>query len=72
MSIEMVIISVMGVTNISRQFFSTLVGIGFRSHDFDEELKISFLMSSSVARSKEFIFDIISVFYTDGILCTLS
>ena len=72
MSIEMVIISVMGVTNISRKFFSTLVGMGSRSHDFDDELKINFLISSSVARSKEFILDLISGFCTDAILCTLS
>ena len=62
MSIEMLIISVMGVTNISRQFFSTLVRMGSRSHDFDDELKISFLISSSVARSKDFILDLISAF----------
>ena len=62
-SIEMLIISVMGVTNISRQYFSTLVGIGFRSHDFNDELKKGFLISSSVARSKEFISDLISVFF---------
>ena len=55
-SIEMLIILVMGVINISRQFFSTLVGMGSRSHDFDDELKISFLSSYSVARSKTFIF----------------
>ena len=58
----MVIISVMGVNNISRQFFSTFVGMGSRSHDFDDELKISFLISSSVARSEEFILDLISFF----------
>ena len=52
MSIEMLIISVMAVTNISRQYFSTCEGMGSRSHDFDDELKISFLISSSVARSK--------------------
>ena len=69
----MSIISVMGVTNyISRQFFSTFVGMGSRSHDFDDELKLSFLISSSVARSKEFILYQISVFCTHGILCTLS
>ena len=68
----MVIISVMGVINISRQYFSTLVGMGFRSHDFEDELKISFLISSSGARSQTFILDLISVFCTDGILCTLS
>ena len=71
-SIEMLIISVMGVTSISRQYFSTFVEMGFRSHDFDDELKISFLISSSVARSKEFILNLISGFCTDGILYTLS
>ena len=70
-SIEMLIISVMGVTNISRQNFSTFVGMGSRSHDFDDELKISILLSS-VARSREFILELISGFCTDGILCTLS
>ena len=58
----MLIISVMGAINISRHFFSTLVGMGSRSHDFDDELKISFLISFSVARSKTFILDLISVF----------
>ena len=43
MSIEMLIISVMGVTNISRQYFSMLVEMGSRSHDFDDERKIGFL-----------------------------
>ena len=51
-SIEMLIMSVMGVINMSRQFFNTLVGMGSRSHDFDDELKISFLISSSDARAK--------------------
>ena len=46
--------------------------MGSRSHDVDDELKISFLISYSVARSKEFILDLISVFCTDVILCTLS
>ena len=59
---EMLIISVMGVTNISRQYFSTFVGMGSRSHDSDDELKISFLTSYSVARSKEFILELISGF----------
>ena len=36
--------------------------MGSRSHDFDDELKISFLISSSDARSKTFILDLISVF----------
>ena len=47
---------------MSRQFFITLVGMGWRSHDFDDELKISFLISSSVARFKTFILNVISVF----------
>ena len=68
----MLSILVMGVVNISRQFFTTLVGMGSRSHDFDDELKISFLISSSFARSKTFILDLISGFSTDGIMCTLS
>ena len=68
----MLIISVMGVTNISRQYFSLFVEIGSRSHDFDDELKMSFIISSSVARSKKFILYLISVFCTDRILCTLS
>ena len=34
-----------------------------RSHHFDDELKISFLFSSSVARSKTFILDLIFVFF---------
>ena len=71
-SIEMLIISVMGVTNISRQYFSTFLGMGSRSDDFDDELKISFLISSSVACTKELILDLIFVFCTDEILCTLS
>ena len=41
-SIEMLIMSVMGVINMSRQFFNTLVGMGSRSHDVDDEFKISF------------------------------
>ena len=68
----MLIMSVMGVINITRQFFNTLVGMGSRSHDFDDELKISFLMSSSGALSKSFIFHLISDFCTGGIFCTLS
>ena len=36
--------------------------MGSRSHDFDDELKISFLISSSVARSKTFCLDLIYVF----------
>ena len=47
---------------MSRQFFNTLVGMGSGSHDFDDELKISFLILSSDARSKTFILDLISGF----------
>ena len=43
---------------MSRQFFNTLVGKGSRSHDFDDEPKISFLISSSDARSKTIILDL--------------
>ena len=50
----------MRAINISRQFFSTLVGVESRSHDFDDELKISFLILSSVAHSEMFILDLIS------------
>ena len=71
-SIEMLIMSVMGVINMSRQFFNTLVGMGSRSHDFDDELKISFLISSTDTRSKTFILDLISVFCTCRIFCALS
>ena len=71
-SIEMLIMSVMIVINMSRQFFKTLVGMGSRSHDFDDELKISFLISYSDARSKTLILDRISGFCTCGIFCTLS
>ena len=45
---------------MSRQFFNTLVGMGSRSHDFDDELKISFLISSADARSKTSFFYLIS------------
>ena len=58
----MLIISVMGVINISIQFFSTHVKMGFGSHDFEDELKISFLITPSVADSKKVILDLISVF----------
>ena len=71
-SIEMVIMSVMGVINMSRQFFNMLVGMRSRSHDFDDELEKSFLISSSDALSITFILDQISGFWTCGILCTLS
>ena len=42
------------------------------THDFDDELKISSLILSFVARSKAFFWDLISGFCTNGILCTLS
>ena len=71
-SIVMLIMSVMGVINMSRQFFNTLLGIGSRSHDFDDELNISFLISSSDARSKTFILTLISVFCTCCIFCSSS
>ena len=45
---------------MSRQFFNTLVGMGSRSHDFDDELKISVLISSSDACLKTFILDLFS------------
>ena len=57
---------------ISRQFFSMMVAMGARSLNFDDELKISSFISSSVARSKTFILVLISVFCTLGIFCTLS
>ena len=69
-SIEMLIMSMMGVINMSRQFFKALVGMGSRSHDFDDELWISFLISSS-ALSKKFILNLIYVVCTGGIFCTL-
>ena len=46
--------------------------MGSRSHDFDDELKTSFLISSSDARSKTVNLDLISGFCTCGIFCTLS
>ena len=58
----MLILSVMGVINMTRQFFNTLVRMGSRSHDFEDEHKISILISSSDARSKTFILDLISGF----------
>ena len=68
----MLTISVKGVTDILRQYFSTFVGMGSILHDFVDELKIGFLISSSVARSKEFILDLFFGFCTDVILCTYS
>ena len=59
----MLIISVMGVTIISRKFFRTLVGMGSRSYHFDDELNISSLILFSVARSKTFILNLVSVFF---------
>ena len=61
-----------GVINMSRQFFNTLVEMVSRSHDFDDELKISFFISSSDAFSKPFGLYLISVFCTCGIFCTSS
>ena len=73
-SIKMLIISVMGVINISRQFFNTLVGMGSRSHDFDDELTKVFnfkLFNFIFCRTfKMFNLNLISVFCTDGIFCT--
>ena len=72
-SIEMLIISVMGGTNISRQFFSTLVRMGSRSHDFDDGLKISFFNFIFCRTLKRVHFGSNFFFFcTDGILCTLS
>ena len=68
----MLIMSVMEVIIMSRRFFNTLVGIGSRSHEFDYELKIGFLISFSDALSETFIFYLISGFCTGGIFCTLS
>ena len=58
----------MGVINMSIIVFNTLVGMGSRSHDFDDELKIRFLILSCGARSETFILDLISFF----LFCTLS
>ena len=71
-SIGMLIMTVMGFIYMSRQFFNTFVGMVSRSHDFDDDLKISFLISSSDALSKTIILDLISVFCTGGIFCTFS
>ena len=60
-SIEMLTISVMGVTNISRQYFSLFVGMGSRSHDFDDGLKISFF-NFFFCRTLKRVLDVISVF----------
>ena len=57
---------------MSRQFFNTLVGMGSRSHHFDDELKISFLISSYDGRSKTSFWIYFSGFCTCGIFCTLS
>ena len=60
---------------MSRQFFQHACRNGVQiltDPDFDDELKISFLISSSDARSKTFILDLISVFRTCGIFCGLS
>ena len=55
-SIEMLIMSVIGVIDISRHFFNSLVGMGSRSHD-------GFLISSSDTLFKTFILDLISVLF---------
>ena len=72
MPIEMLIMSVIGVINMSSQLFNMLVGMGSTSHDFADELKISFLISSSDTLSKRFVLDLISGYCTGGISCTLS
>ena len=59
-----------GVISMFRLFLSTLVEMGFRSHDFNDEPKISF--SSSVERSKLIILDLILGFCTYGISDTFS
>ena len=71
-SIEILVMSVKGVISMSRQLFSMLVGMRFKSHDFDDEPNISFLISSSVARSKTNTLNLISSFCVDGIFITLS
>ena len=68
----MLIMSVMGVIIMLRQFFNTLVEIMSRSHDFVDELKIIFVISSSDAPSTTFILDLIAVFCTCGLVCSLS
>ena len=42
-----------------------------KSHDHDDDLKISYLISFSVARSKTFILDLISVFFALMEYCVL-
>ena len=42
---------------------SIYLGMGSRSQDFDDELKISFLISFSSARSKTFLLNLISGFF---------
>ena len=49
-----------------------LVEMGFRSHDVDNEPKVSFLISHSVAHSKTFILDLSCGFCPDKLFCTLS
>ena len=44
----MLILSVMGVISMSRKIFSTLVGMEFRSHYFDDESRKYFLISLKV------------------------
>ena len=48
-----------------------LVGMGSRSHDFDDDFKISFLISSSDARSKSDFTDVNSGRAGGGILCRM-
>ena len=55
---------------MSRQLFYTLVGMGSISAQNKDERKIRFLISSSAARSKTFILDLIPGFCTRGIFCT--
>ena len=43
----MLIMSVMGVIIMSKQFFNTLVGMGSRSHDFDTQIYMSLLVSNA-------------------------
>ena len=47
---------------MSREFFSTLVGMEFRSHDFDDEFKKGFSISFFLSRLKSFILNSISGF----------
>ena len=64
----MLFMSLIGVINMSRQFSSTFVGMAYRSHGFDDEPKISFLMKSCVELQTTCILDLLSGFCTYGIL----